>query len=116
MYRLNGTLRDVINCFCAQCRKTSGHHVAATAVLTNDLELFSQDTLKYYRSSGQASRGFCSECGSSLLWQLDGADTKRIMAGTLESPTGLVAVQNCFLEEKSDYHAPPVVSNRARVG
>ena len=30
-YRVDGPLRVVVNCHCSQCRRTSGHHVAATA-------------------------------------------------------------------------------------
>ncbi|MGI9315735.1 MAG: GFA family protein [bacterium] len=109
-YRVTGELRDVINCFCSQCRKTSGHHVAATSVANTKFELLNQDTLKWYQSSQQARRGFCGDCGSNLFWQRDDAVTISIMAGTLEAPTGLATVQNIFLEDMSDYHEIPALS------
>ena len=36
-YRVTGTLRKVVYCHCAQCRRTSGHFVAATACATDNL-------------------------------------------------------------------------------
>ncbi len=113
VFRLNGALRDVNNCFCAQCWKTSGLQVAATSVFNADLELLIQDTLKCFRSSDQARRGFCGECGRSLFWQRDGDETTSIMAGTIDAPTGLVTAQNIFLKDKSDYHEPPTLRRSA---
>ena len=109
-YRLQGELRGVINCFCSQCRKTSGHYVAATQVRNQDLVYLQDETLKWYASSENAERGFCSRCGGSLFWRLTDSDTTSIMAGTLGLPTGLKTVENIFTEDKSDYHPLPPVS------
>lgn len=106
-YRLSGEPRGIINCFCSQCRKTSGHHVAATSVANTDFELLRDDSLKWYQSSPQARRGFCNDCGSSLFWQRQEGDTISIMAGTIDSPTGLATVENIFTRDMSDYHEMP---------
>ena len=50
-YSINGTLRQVVYCHCEQCRKTSGHFVAATACDRDALE-FSEDAgLAWYERS-----------------------------------------------------------------
>ena len=108
-YRLSGPLRNVINCFCEQCRKTSGHHVAASSVLLENFEITANQTLQWYPSSDNAKRGFCNHCGSSLFWQLDGRDNISVMAGTIDGPTGLKSVENIFTDDMSDYHTLPIV-------
>ncbi len=105
-YQVHGPLRGVIACHCSQCRKTSGHFVAATQAQAADLQLTEQATLRWYRSSPAAERGFCSRRGGNLLWrpQTPGAPLISIMAGTLDPPTGLQLVQHIFTADKSDYY------------
>ncbi len=108
-YKTVGELRDVTNCFCIQCQKTSGHHFAATEADLSQFELVNHATLRWYESSDAAKRGFCNHCGSSLFWQRNGAQTISITAGTLDKPTYLATTRNIFVEDKSDYHDLPVL-------
>ena len=105
-YEILGTLRDVIACHCSQCRRTSGHFVAATQARTADLVLRESATLRWYRSSSEAERGFCTRCGGNLFWRPARAEpaVTSIMAGTLETPTGLRTMQHIFVADKSDYY------------
>ncbi len=105
-YEVRGPLRDVIACHCSQCRKTSGHYVAATQASAAHLHLVESATLRWYRSSATAERGFCSRCGGNLFWRetAPGTDVISIMAGTLEAPTGLRIVEHIFTADKSDYY------------
>jgi hypothetical protein len=105
-YQTRGALRDVIACHCSQCRKTSGHHVAATQVASEDLQLAESATLRWYRSSDSAQRGFCARCGGNVFWKESAAGSNRIsiMAGTLDMPTGLRLIQHIFVADKSDYY------------
>ena len=105
-YEIKGVLREVVACHCTQCRQTSGHYVAATSVLSCDIVLTTSATLTWYRSSESAERGFCSRCGGNLLWRQTGPDvtTTSIMAGTLDTPTGLRIGQHIFVADKSDYY------------
>ena len=103
-YQLNGELRGVVNCFCGQCQKTSGHHVAATRVSMDNFELLQQETLSWYQSSDFAHRGFCSRCGGNLFWQRLNSDTMSVMAGTIDHPTRLSTVENIFVEDMSEHH------------
>lgn len=103
-YEVHGPLRPVSYCHCTQCRKTSGHFVAATACAADRLTLINDAGLRWYRSSGRAERGFCGYCGSSLFWKPDHGRHISIMAGTLDTPTGLEARQHIFVAEASDYY------------
>ena len=102
-YRVSGPLRGVINCYCGQCQKTSGHHVAATRASLADFELIKDETLSWYESSDRARRGFCRRCGGNLFWKRYDLDTISIMAGTIDNPTGLDTISNIYVEDASDY-------------
>lgn len=105
-YSVNGKLRPVTACHCGQCRKTSGHFVAATAASNDSLKIHdAQGALRWYRSSSFARRGFCSICGSSLFWQRDDTDHTSIMAGTLDGDTGLRIEAHIHTGDKGDYYA-----------
>lgn len=106
-YQVIAPLRPVVSCHCTQCRKTSGHYVAATSALLSGFRLTEDKGLKWYRSSGIARRGFCGRCGSNLFWQRDGADRISIMAGTLDGPTGLVTEVHIFCADAGDYYEIP---------
>lgn len=103
-YEVRGPLRAVVNCHCAQCRRTSGHFVAATAARREDLTLTGSSGLRWYESSPTARRGFCRTCGASLFWEPVSAGRISIMAGTLDPPTGLETVSHIFVEDAGDYY------------
>lgn len=104
-YRAGGELRLVMACHCGQCRKASGHFVAATAADTDSIDVEDPDgALQWYRSSSFARRGFCGRCGSNLFWQRDGAPYTAIMAGTLDGDTGLSIEAHIFTADKGDYY------------
>ena len=106
-YRVRGPLRPVINCHCEQCRRSSGHHVAATACRRQHLELIEPHDLRWYTSSETARRGFCGTCGSSVFWDSHEPERQQhvsIMAGTLDQPTGLETAANIYTDFAGDYY------------
>ena len=106
-YEVTGPLRDVVNCHCAQCRKTHGHIGAYANAPRSALALIEARGLKWYRSSDFARRGFCGECGGTLFWERDDADVISIAAGTLDPPTGLKTVLQIYVRHAGDYYEIP---------
>lgn len=104
-YRVSGPLRPIIACHCRQCRKTSGHHVAATSAARAQVEIAGEVT--WYGSSSTARRGFCGTCGSNLFWEKIGTERLSIFAGALEVPTGLGIDRHIFVADKGDYYDIP---------
>jgi hypothetical protein len=86
------------------CRRASGHFAAATACAPEHLRLLCAETLRWYRSSATARRGFCAICGSQLFWEPGHGSHISIWAGTLDAPTGLKAAEHIFVAEKGDYY------------
>lgn len=108
-FTLTGQPRDVIACHCTQCRKTSGHFVAATSVPDEDLQVTGEAALTWYRSSPEAQRAFCSVCGSQLFWKPANTDRVSVMAGSLDGATGLTISKQIFCADKGDYYDLPDV-------
>jgi len=110
-YSVNGPARDVVNCFCSQCRKTSGHHVAATRVNKDHLTLVENKTLNWYECLPGVHRGFCNKCGGNLFWDNGNDNEISIMAGTLDVPTNLKTSGNIHTKDASDYYDIPNLKN-----
>ena len=103
-YELLGTLRPVVACHCSQCRRTTGHFAAATAVPAERLRFVEDRGLRWYQSSATARRGFCGECGSNLFWAPASGERIAVMAGTLDKPTGLAVAIHIFVDDAGDYY------------
>jgi hypothetical protein len=103
-YEVAGPLRPVVLCHCTQCRRSTGHFMAATAARHRDFRLSEAPELRWYASSQSARRGFCGRCGSTLFWQGEGRDYISIAAGTLDGASGLTSACHIHVADKGDYY------------
>ncbi|MCB1385788.1 MAG: GFA family protein [Nitratireductor sp.] len=101
---ISGPMRPVVACHCSQCRKQSGHYFAATSAPDDTIAIEGEDHVKWYRASDEARRGFCRECGSILFWKHEAEDKTSILAGCLDSPTGLKLGSHIYCADKGDYY------------
>ncbi|HEY3801208.1 MAG TPA: GFA family protein [Kofleriaceae bacterium] len=102
-YEVTGEPTRVTYCHCSRCRRWHGHVGAWTAVDRSGVRLTEDRGLAWY-ASGYVKRGFCRECGSSLLWDEDGEAKLGICTGTLDPPTGLVSKAHIYVASKGDYY------------
>ncbi len=103
-YQVLGPLRPVVACHCNQCRRTSGHHVAATSANRGDLRITGEDAITWFTSSPGIRRGFCRFCGSNLFWDNQARPSVSIMSGTLDRPTNLTLIGHIHTASKGDYY------------
>ena len=103
-FEVAGDLPPPDACHCSQCRKHSGHVFAATNVLRANVTIHGAENLSWYRSSAKARRGFCSTCGSSLLWDPIEKDWVAIAMGAFAPPTGTHLAKHIFVADKGDYY------------
>jgi hypothetical protein len=103
-YEVHGLLRPIVMCHCTQCRRVTGHHMAATAARHGDFRLLTQAGLRWYTSSAEARRGFCTQCGSTLFWQGAARDYISIAAGSLDDSSGLWTACHIFTADKGGYY------------
>ena len=106
-YEIDGPIGDSVACHCSQCRKSSGHYWSSSQAPTPALRLLRDDGLSWYRSSATAKRGFCTTCGSSLFWELDGEGMISVASGTLDAPTGTRTKKHIFTADKGDFYDLP---------
>lgn len=91
-------------CHCGQCRRQHSHVGAYTNVPRGALRWVTAETLAWYQSSETARRGFCSRCGSGLIWERVGDAGVAVAAGTLDEPTGVHADRHIWVDFKGDYY------------
>lgn len=103
-YSVTGPLRGIVACHCEQCRRSSGHFVAATACRRQYFHLDKQDSLGWYSAVSGFRRGFCKVCGSSLFFEEEGGPRVSIAAGSLDQPQGLRIEAHIFTSEAGDYY------------
>ena len=103
-YSVQGPLRDIICCHCEQCRRSSGHFVAATACRKANFRLLEHATLKWYSLKPGLRRGFCDACGSSLFFEDLNGERMSIAAGTLDATLGLKIAAHIYAAEAGDYY------------
>ncbi|MFZ1344133.1 MAG: GFA family protein [Thiothrix eikelboomii] len=103
-YQVNGALRPVIACHCEQCRRFSGHFVAATATRKVYFQLLKAEGLKWYSYQPGLRQGFCQVCGSSLFFEDEQGERLSIAAGSLDQPQGLKLAAHIFAAEAGDYY------------
>ncbi len=103
-YQAEGPLRPVVMCHCTQCRRMTGHFLAATAAKRTGFRIENPESVAWYHATDSARRGFCPRCGSTLFWDGDGNDYISIAAGSLDDSTGLAAACHIFVADKGGYY------------
>lgn len=103
-YRAQG-LRDMWFCHCSQCRKVTGHYLAACRTEHERFDLSGE--IAWSAHSGTSQLGRCARCASPLFWRQPGSPTMSVLAGSLEHTHGIGAVGHAFVGEKGDYYAIP---------
>ena len=56
--KTEGPLQHVSNCHCSKCMITHGNYAAYTTALEKDIKFIKKRTLKWFKSSKKAKRGF----------------------------------------------------------
>jgi hypothetical protein len=103
-FEVAGELSPPDACHCSQCRKQSGHYWASTDAPRASLTLKGEDNLSWYQASDRVRRGFCSKCGSFLLWDPIGRDRIAIAMGAFDKPTDTRLAHHIFVTDKGDYY------------
>jgi hypothetical protein len=103
-YEITAQPGPISFCHCGQCRRQHSHVGAYTTFPKDALRLVKAETLTWYQSSETARRGFCSRCGSGVIWEGAGLPRIDVAAGTLDEPTGLRADKHIWVDFKGDYY------------
>ena len=94
----------VTYCHCSKCRRWHGHVGAYSAVDRAGFRLTEARGLKWHSVSDTVRRGFCAECGSSVLFDETPDPKISICAGTVDGPTGIHEKAHIYVASKGDYY------------
>ena len=96
-------------CHCGTCRKFSGGIELGVEVPPGGITWISDETVKTYKSSEWAERGFCVTCGASLFWRLTAPGPMHGMlslsAGALDTLEGMSFDTEVYIDHKPATHA-----------
>jgi hypothetical protein len=90
-------------CHCNICQKWHGGPALAIKCSAN-WKITGEDYLKWYQSSEHGKRGFCSECGSNLMFKAPEANYYAVTAGTLDFQKNLKIETHIFIDKKPSYY------------
>jgi hypothetical protein len=86
-YRLQGPIEDAAYCHCRTCQRQSGAPVLAWFSIAPAQFAYTNGKPKGYRASADATREFCSACGTYLLFREDDPKaTLGVNTATLDDP------------------------------
>ncbi len=104
-FYIKGQLDEIVMCHCIQCRKITGHFMAATRVVRDEyIVMIKQDTLSWYDSSSYAKRGFCNVCGATMFYKNKEKDGCSISMGVLDDAPKIPIKSHIFCRYKADYY------------
>ncbi|HYV48772.1 MAG TPA: GFA family protein [Myxococcaceae bacterium] len=106
-YEASLPLTQVTYCHCSKCRRWHGHVGAFTAVDREGFRITEARGLKWHAVSPTVKRGFCVECGSSVLFDESTLPKMGICAGSLDEPTGIREKAHIYVASKGDYYEIP---------
>ena len=106
-YRAKVEAPNAYYCHCRMCQRAFGN-VFATFFNTPAADVvWERGQPSLYRSSKLAQRGFCSECGTPLSFQYDGAARIDLSVGSLDEPRVMRPAFHLCVESRLDaFHVP----------
>ena len=106
-FEYKGSPFKFTHCHCTMCQKFSGSPFGSFIGIKAENFRFTegQELEKEYASSEWASRTFCSNCGSSLMYDYkETPDVICIAAGLIDGDVGLEAEKHIFVKDKCSWY------------
>jgi len=99
-YSVSAEPFDAHICHCRMCQKAFGSFFAPFfGIKQADFE-WTKGAPKIFRSSSQAERGFCADCGTPLTFQANGSKRLNIAIGSLDNPERVKPAQQIGVESR----------------
>ncbi len=103
-YRIEGEPQQVNHCHCRMCQRLSGAPVVTWVTVKTDDLRFHKGAPKWIRSSNFATRAFCVDCGTQLLWRPDReAGMTDVTAASLDDPNSVRPKDHVWTESQLDW-------------
>ena len=102
-YTIRGEPTYAGNCHCRSCQRAAGAGVVTWIGVKPENFKVAKGKITYYQSSPGFQRGFCGNCGSSLVGNGDDYTDIGIMAASLDDPGIAKPESNVFLDHKQPW-------------
>ena len=103
-YQISAPPMDVAYCHCRMCQRFTGGQIVAGAIYSKGNIRFTQGEPKYYKSSPIAERGFCANCGSSLMYRAlvtrQWADFFWVFLASFDNPENFIPTWHVGIESQ----------------
>jgi hypothetical protein len=100
-FRVEGALTDASVCHCRMCQKAFGSFYAPLVSVRDAKVSWTRGAPKKFRSSNAASRGFCADCGTPLIYEAP--DGLAIAIGAFDQPETISPKVQWGVEAKLPY-------------
>lgn len=106
-YSLTGDKTGIDACHCDMCRRWNGGIGFGLSLSEKVVTWQGADSIRRYRSSDWAERGFCGVCGSHLFYRLTDPeqDHLSLLPGTLDDQDGLSLDLEIFADRGPEAYA-----------
>ena len=98
-------VKPIWYCHCEQCRRMTGHFMAASQVNLDDIKINGEP--KWFYVNQRSRHGFCPDCGSQLFWRNEENSYMSITGGSMDDTQGLSNKGHIFVAEKGAYYQLP---------
>ena len=107
-YRVRGAAVSTTLCHCRSCRLACGGPTLAWAIFNTQQVEFVRGSVREFRSSPPALRGFCAECGTALTYRTDKRPEQLdITTATFDHPERFAPACEIYVAEKIGWQATP---------
>ena len=104
-FEVAGPLTDLLHCHCRMCQKAHGAVFATFAKVPHEAFTIVQgrDRISEFRSSEEARRTFCSQCGSTLQFIRDDSAAFGLAVSALDRALEPQPIRECHLDSRVDW-------------
>ena len=90
-------------CHCGMCVRWGGGAYLSTR-MAEEMEIEGEEYVTRFRSSKWAERGFCSQCGTHLLFTYLPTGSTSFSPGLFSDAKGFSLKEEIFIDAKPDYY------------
>ena len=102
-YEITGALNKPSICHCRMCQKAFGSFFAPLAGVKLEKFEVTRGELAVFKSSDEAERGFCRNCGTPLSFHYVGSDRISISIGSFDRPERVAPAIQYGIEGRLPY-------------
>jgi len=102
-YRISGEITELHICHCRMCQKASGNYFMPLGNVDKDQFEVSRGQVDWYFSCDPVRRGFCSKCGTPLIFETVEAPHLNVTLGSLDQPSNFLPDRQFGLEAKMSW-------------